>query len=82
MTTIQETSSATPKVLADGVGAQFKRIENTNGTRYIEIFLACRDPKTGDMVAPCYNTMYSSKGIPASKDTAPKHWLKVSISKK
>ena len=40
-------------------------------TRFIEIFLAHRDAKTGKLVAECYNTMFTSKGIPASKDTAP-----------
>lgn len=67
----QKPSTAGPEVLGDGAGAKTKRYENMGGTRFIEIFLACRDPKTGEMVAPCYNTMFSSKGIPASKDTAP-----------
>jgi hypothetical protein len=67
----QQTTPAEPKVLTDGDGAKFKRVENIGGTRFIEIFLAVRDPKTGDLVAPCYNTMISSKGIPASKNTAP-----------
>lgn len=39
--------------------------------RYIEIFLAGREAKTGKLVAACYNTMLTSNGIPASKDPAP-----------
>ena len=58
-------------VLDDGAGATFKRFENTHKTRFIEIFLAHRDAKTGKLVAECYNTILTSSGIPASKDTAP-----------
>lgn len=39
--------------------------------RYIEIFLAGREAKTGKLVAACYNTMLTSNGIPASIDPAP-----------
>jgi hypothetical protein len=60
-----------PKVLADGVGAKSKRVDNMHQTRFIEIFLAHREAKTGKLVAECYNTMFTSKGIPASRDTAP-----------
>jgi hypothetical protein len=67
----QQTTSAEPKVLADGAGAKFKRVDNMHQVRYIEIFLAFRDAKTGKLVAACYNPMFTSKGIPASKDTAP-----------
>ena len=67
----QETTSAEPKVLADGAGAKSGRVDNMHQTRFIEIFLAHRDAKTGKLVAECYNTMFTSKGIPASKDTAP-----------
>jgi hypothetical protein len=67
----QEKSSAEPKVLADGAGAKYKRFDNMHQTRYIEIFLAGREAKTGKLVAACYNTMFTSKGVPASKDTAP-----------
>jgi hypothetical protein len=63
--------SAGPEVLNDGNGAKVMRFENQHRTRYIELFFAVRDPKTGALVAPCYNTMYTSKEIPASKDTAP-----------
>lgn len=66
MTTAQE-----PKVLADGEGAVYKRAEGMHKVRYIELFLAFKEPKTGKPVAACYNTTFTSKGIPASKDTAP-----------
>jgi hypothetical protein len=66
----QQTTPAEPKVLADGASAKFKRVENMHGTRFIEIFLAHRDAKTGKLVAECYNTMFTSTGIPATKDTA------------
>jgi hypothetical protein len=62
---------ASASVLDDGAGAKYKRFENTHKTRFIEIFLAHRDATTGKMVAECYNTMFRSTGIPASKDTAP-----------
>ncbi len=58
-------------VLNDGAGAKIGRVNGMHKTRFIEIFLAHRDAKTGTMVAECYNTMFTSKGIPASKDTAP-----------
>jgi len=67
----QATSPAEPKVLADGGGAKANRFENLQHVRYIEIFLAAREAKTGKLVAACYNTTFSSTGIPASKDTAP-----------
>lgn len=67
----QEKSSAEPKVLHDGDGARFMRFENMHQVRFIELFLTLRDPKTGKMVAPCFNTMYTSKGSPVSMDTAP-----------
>jgi hypothetical protein len=62
---------AESNVLADGDGTKFTRIDNMYGTRFIELFLAIKDPKTGNVVAPCYNTMLTSKGIPESKNTAP-----------
>lgn len=60
-----------PKLLSDGAGAKYKRFDNTHQTRYIELFLAGREAKTGNIVAACYNTMLTDKGIPASRDTAP-----------
>jgi len=70
-TLAQEKSAAAPKVLADGAGAKPGRLDNMHKTRFIEIFLAHRDAKTGKLVAECYNTMLTPKGITASKDTAP-----------
>ena len=67
----QATPTAVPKVLADGAGAKSGRFDNMHQTRFIEIFLAHRDAKSGDLVAECYNSMFTIKGIPASKDTAP-----------
>ena len=67
----QQTAPVVPKVLADGAGARSGRVDNMHRTRFIEIFLAHRDAKTGKLVAECYNTMFTPKGIPASKDTAP-----------
>jgi len=66
-----QSAPAPPAVLGDGAGAQYKRVENMHQTRFIEIFLAAREAGTGNMVAACFNTMFTSKGIPASKDTAP-----------
>jgi hypothetical protein len=72
----QETSAAEPKVLTDGAGAKTKRFDNVHQVRYIEIFLAGRKAKTGAMQAACYNTMFTPRGIPASKDTAPQALVK------
>ena len=68
---VQQPSPAEPKALSDGVDAKFTRVENMHGTRYIEIFLAARDAKTGNIVAAGFNTMFTPNGIPGSKDTAP-----------
>jgi len=59
------------KMLADGVNAKSGRFDDMHRSRFIEIFLAHRDAKTGQLVAECYNTLFTSSGIPASKDTAP-----------
>ena len=66
-----QSAPAQPAVLGDGAGAQYKRVDNMHQTRFIEIFLAAREAGTGNMVAACFNTMFTPKGIPASKDTAP-----------
>lgn len=60
-----------PAVLHDSEGAVFRRVDGMHRTRYIEIFLAGREAKTGNVVAACYNPMFTENGIPASKDTAP-----------
>ena len=67
----QDKPAGAPTVLADGAGARSGRFDKMHRTRYIEIFLAYADAKTGKLVAECYNTMFTSHGIPASKDTAP-----------
>lgn len=67
----QQPAPAAPKVLADGANAKPVRVENMHMTRFIEIFLAAPDAKTGKLVAACFNTMFTPQGIPASKDTAP-----------
>jgi len=67
----QEKPAAEPKIVRDGVGATKKRVEKLHKTRFIEIFLAYRDAKTGKLVAECYNPLFTSRGIPASRDTAP-----------
>ncbi len=69
--TNQEAKNAEPQVLHDGDSAKVKRFENLHQVRFSELFFAVRDPKTGKLVAPCFNTMYPTKGIPASKDTSP-----------
>lgn len=60
-----------PAVLRDSEGAIFGRVDGMHGTRYLEIFLAGREAKTGNLVAACYNPMFLDGGIPASKDVAP-----------
>jgi hypothetical protein len=70
----KDATPAEPKVLRDGDGAKFTRFENMHQTRFVEIFLAGREAKTGKTVAACYNSMYTAKGSPASKDTAPQAW--------
>jgi hypothetical protein len=62
---------AEPAVFGDGAAAKPKRVGNMHQVRFIEIFLAGREARTGNMVAACYNTMFTSKDIPTSKDTAP-----------
>jgi len=65
MTTLQ------PKVLNDGNGARSERFDHMHQTRFVEFFLAHRDVETRKLVAECYNTMFTSKGIPDNRDTAP-----------
>jgi len=60
-----------PAVLHDSEGAVFGRIDGMHRTRYIEIFLAGREVKTGNLVAACYNSMFTKEGVPASRDVAP-----------
>lgn len=58
-------------VLADGAGAKFRRVEGMHRVRYIEVFLAGRDAKSGKVVAACYNPMLKALSVPNSKDAAP-----------
>jgi hypothetical protein len=62
---------AQPAVLSDGADAKQDRLDNVHQVRFIEIFLVGREASTGNIVAAVYNTMYTPKGIPTSKDTAP-----------
>lgn len=71
----QENAVAEQKVLTDSDSAKTMRFDNMHQVRFIEIFLALQDPKTGKMVAPCYNTMYTSSGSPTSKNTAPQEMV-------
>ena len=59
-----------PAVLSDIVNAKSKRIENSHGMRFIEVFLAAIDPATGNIIAQCYGS-YAKPDIPANKDSAP-----------
>jgi hypothetical protein len=72
----QQPAPTEPKVLADGADAKSKRVDNLYQERFIEIFLAARKAKTGCLVASCHNTLFTPAGIPASKDTAPRRWLR------
>jgi hypothetical protein len=63
--------NTTPEILSDGSNAEYKHVDNVHKTRYIEIFLAAPEAKTGKLVAACYNTMFTPRGIPESRDTAP-----------
>jgi hypothetical protein len=40
-------------------------------TRFIELFFAYKGSENEGIVAECYNTMFTPKGIPESKDTSP-----------
>lgn len=70
-----QTTAAEPKVLLDGANAKSVRVDGTHKVRFIEVFLAHRDPKTGSLVAECYNSMFTADGIPASRDTAPQQFV-------
>lgn len=70
----QGTSSAEPKVLRDGDGAKSIRVDNLHKVRFVEIFLADHEAKTGKLVAACYNTSLYPNAVPASRDTAPQAW--------
>jgi len=67
----EDASAVVPSVLTDGVNAKSGRVDNMHMTRYVEFFLAAPDPKSKKLVAACFNTMFTPKGIPPSRDTAP-----------
>ena len=71
----QPPSTELPKVFSDGVGAKKECVKNINGVRYIEMYLASPDPKTGKIIAACYNSSIIPSEIPASKDTSPQNLL-------
>jgi hypothetical protein len=69
-------STVAINVLKAGVGAKTMRFENMHQSRFIEFFFAMRDPATGKMVAPCFNSMYTSalsKDSTKMKDTSPQN---------
>ncbi|MDG2990826.1 hypothetical protein L3556_07765 [Candidatus Synechococcus calcipolaris G9] len=68
-------ASKPANVLSDGANAKSVRFDDLHGTRYIEMMLAGRSPETGEVVAAVYNSMFSARGIPASKDTSPQELL-------
>ena len=45
-------SPAGPQVLYDGDNTKVMRFDNMHQARFIELFFATRDPKTGKLVAP------------------------------
>ena len=64
-------AAALPAVFGDGVGAKYRRFDNPHQVRFIEVFLANPDPATGNIIASVYNSLFTSQGVPASKDSAP-----------
>ncbi len=69
-------STVAVNVLKAGEGAKTMRFENMYQTQFIELFFVVRDSITGKMVAPCFNTMYTSaltKDSSKMKDTSPQN---------
>jgi len=64
-------ASAVPEVLFDGANTKTMRVDGLHLTRYIEMFLAARSQDSGEVVAATYNSMFTLKGVPTSRDTAP-----------
>lgn len=64
-------TTAWPAAFADGAEARLMRFDNTHQARFIEIFLADHEPATGNIIAAVYNTLFTSEGVPDSKDSAP-----------
>lgn len=69
--TAPTSAAAMPAVFQDGEAPRPSRVDGMHQTRFIEVFLAGRDPQTGNIIAACYNSMFAADGIPPSKDTAP-----------
>jgi len=69
-------STVAINILKAAEGAKTMRFENMHQTRFIEFFFAMRDSATGKMVAPCFNSMYTSalaKDSTKMKDTSPQN---------
>ena len=64
-------TSTEPAVLGDGAGAKYMRVDNMHQVRYIEIFLAGREAKTGNMVAACYNTIQGYPPVERHRPAGP-----------
>ncbi|MFN7398656.1 MAG: hypothetical protein ACK5SX_06225 [Sandaracinobacter sp.] len=67
----QPAAAAEPKTLSDGAAAKMTRFDNMNRVRFMEIFLAGKRAGSDEIVAGAYNTLFSSAGVPPSRDTAP-----------
>jgi hypothetical protein len=59
------------KVMHDGDNVKEGRVVNMHGTRYIELFFAYKGSGNEGILAECFNTMFTTKGIPESRNTAP-----------
>lgn len=59
------------KVMHDNKNVKKARVENMHNTRFIELFFAYKGSEEEGVLAECYNTMFTSNGIPESKNTAP-----------
>jgi hypothetical protein len=70
-TTEQKVANVENKVLHDGDDVKKGRVDNMHKTRFIELFFAYEGSNKEGIVAECFNTMFTSKGIPESKNTAP-----------
>ncbi|MFZ1323210.1 MAG: hypothetical protein WAT71_16755 [Ignavibacteria bacterium] len=64
------------KVKNDGDGAISARVDSMHKTRFIELFFAYEGTKEEGILAECFNTMFTSKGIPVDKNTAPQDLVK------
>jgi hypothetical protein len=67
----EPTKTVENKVMHDGDNAVSARVDNMHLTRYIELFFAYEGSKEEGILAECFNTMFTTNGIPESKNTAP-----------